>query len=462
MAKPIGLTDEEVAAQEAPVKGLTDEEVAAQVDDQVKGPAQSTGQDEATKNAYAKEKALETALTFFGNGGPTAALRGADAAMKWPAAASGMRPDEGPMDLYRRIRDETKGTMRTAERHGPQVELNVPLAGSVKFNPVALAGAAAPSLIAPNPTGVIGRLGLGGFLGAQGAATQSDADLTKGEFVPFAKDVGKGALFGLGATGAAEGLTAPMRLINRGAASRIGDVVAGKATQDAEKVAEEVRSLQAKARSETQVGSRYSENTLRAANAGAAPMGQSLLGPATQGRAIGTLADPEFKALMESVANNTMDEVPDQVRRIAAAKAAATTAAQNAPAEAAKRTEDFFAKPTITTDVLPRVGRQLQNMATSSAMALPAVAAAGAGFGKMGALGALGLAATQGLQKGALSSARTTLANPRLQAGALEGLIQASQASQKALQAGARSSAADEPKLAKEQEDSVQAFLSGG
>lgn len=430
------------------------------VDPQVKGPVQTTEQDEATQNAYSKEKALETALTFFGNGGPTAALRGAihaTAPQGPPGVPTNARPGEGLLEHYRRVRDETKRSLDLAERRGPQAD-----AFGVKFNPVALAGAAAPSLIAPNPTTLLGRLALGGFLGGTQSAIQSDADLTKGEVTPFLKDTGKGALYGLGASGVAEGLTAPMRMISKGAASRIGDTVATKAAQDVADVGEEISSLKGQLGGESQKMSRLFENTQRAAGGGVAPAGQTAINPALQNKALLALSDPSTARLQEKVIERGLGEMPGQAATVSRLEQELAQRSAGQGTEAAKRTSDFFAKPTIKTDVLPRIGRQLQNAAVGTAAALPAAVGFGATGGKAGAIGALLAGAGTGLAKGALNSARTTMANPRLQVGALEGLIRSSQSGQKALQTAARTAAATEPKLEQEQEDAVQAFLSGG
>lgn len=435
------------------------------VDPHVTAPAQTTADDEATKNAYTKEAALENALTFFGNGGPTAIMKGAQSAMQWPHPASGAREGEGPLDLFRRRRDETRRAMSLAERHGPHAEV-----GGVKFNPVALAGAAAPSLAAPNPVSWLGRLALGGVLGGEQAAIQSDADLTKGEVLPFLKDTGRGALYGAGGAGVAEGIAAPMRLIGKGAASRIGGVVNEQAGKDAAAVADEVAKLRGAAGRTSTALNRAGENT-RGIIGGSPTPGSTAIDPALHQRALLQLSDPDFVAAQSRTLENTLDDFSANVARDQAANAAYKSALSTQGADAAKRTADFFSKPTLGTDVMPRVGRQLQNGAVGFLSSVPSAALAAVGGHSMGgaAGGALGAGAfllqglNKGLNKGALSAARTTLANPRLQVGALEGMIQASQAGQKALQAGARSGAAAAPEaMEQEKEDAVQAFLSGG
>ena len=92
---------------------------------------------------------------------------------------------------------------------------------------------------------------------------------------------------------------------------------------------------------------------------------------------------------------------------------------------------------------------------------IPAALGLGSEYGGKGALAALISGAGTGLARGALSSARTTMGNPRLQVGALESLVRASQAGNAALQTGAKMTAATQPKL-HEDEEAIQAFLSGG
>ena len=73
----------------------------------------------------------------------------------------------------------------------------------------------------------------------------------------------------------------------------------------------------------------------------------------------------------------------------------------------------------------------------------------------------LGTGLTQGLGKSAITMSRNAMASPRVQVGALEALIRASQAGATGLQRTARATAATQPKMSEDQE-SIQAFLAGG
>ncbi len=407
-----------------------------------------------------KEKALENGLTFFGNGGPTAAMAGMSAVMR-PDVLSGRREGEGSFDLYRRVRDDAKRSMGVAERHGPQVSADIPRVGPVQFNPVALAGAAAPSLLAPNPTSVLGRLALGGAVGGGQAAIQSDADLTRGEVVPFLKDTGRGMVFGAGASGIAEGVTAPMRMIGRGAASRIGNEAAQRATADAADVAEEIASTRGTLGAESTKAGLMRRNLLGAIDEPTANLtpGAGAVSDAARQDALAALRDPEAVRLAEKTLSRNRVEYPNQISKIQGLESDLASQVANAEQEAGRRTSDYFGQSTWKTEVRPR-------LATLGENALLGAAAGGVTGGATGlATAVTGATPTQSLMSGIISGIGTSalaggsglktlgknaLASPRLRVSALEGLIQASQAAQKTAQAGARSSAAAEPKLEQE------------
>lgn len=411
------------------------------------GEAQQMG---AAGGARFKERALEGGLSFLSGGGPLL-----DEMAGAKGAVFDRRPSEGLLDAYRRVRNSARRDVASATRNAsPTVsvaDMSIPV--------LPLAGAVAPSLLAPNPATWLGRMGLSGAVGAEQAVGESRSDLTRGDVGGFLKDTGRGAGTGLAAAGVVEGLGVPIRAIARGAASRIGDVAATQAAKDAAAVADDVASLKSEFGRASTAVNRAGENT-RGIIGGVPSPGASAIDPALQSRALLQLSDPNFVSAQQHTLENVLDDFPATVARRDAAETAYRAAVANQGADAAKRTADFFAKPTITTDVLPRVGRQLQNAATGTAASIPAAIAGGLGYGKMGALAMLASGASMGLSKGALSAARTTAANPRLQAGALEALIQSAQAGQRGLQAGAKATAATSPKLSEDDEASIQAFLS--
>lgn len=410
-----------------------------------------------------KERALETALSFLSGGGPMVdELAGASKALAPNVRGSQL------LDTYRRGRDEARGDVARATRNASP---NVSIAGH-QVPVLPLAGAVSTSLLAPNPATVLGRIGLSGVMGAEQAAGDSEADLTQGDVGGFLKDTGRGAGTGLAAGGVAEGLAVPARAIARGAASRIGDAVATRAATDTADVAADIASMRGQLGGESQKMSRMFENTQRASSGGVPPAGVSPIDPALQQRAMLALSEPGTARLQEKVIERTLGEMPGQVGTVTRLEQELAQRSAGAGAEAAQRTSNFFAQPTIRTDVLPRVGRQLQNAAIGTAAALPAAVGFGASGGKAGAIGALLAGAGTGLAKGALNSARTTMANPRLQVGALETVVRGAQTGQRVLQGQARAASASAPLLqnndeqasAKQADDeaAIQAFLTGG
>lgn len=439
------------------------------------GPAQFTrsgapfySPEEAAKigaggGARFKERALETALSFLSGGGPMVdELAGASKALSPNVRGSQL------LDTYRRGRDEARGDVARATRNASP---NVSIAGH-QVPVLPLAGAVSTSLLAPNPASVLGRIGLSGAIGAEQAIGDSEADLTQGDVGGFLKDTARGAGTGLAAGGVAEGLAVPIKAIARGAASRIGDVVAARAATDTADVAADIASVRGQLGGESQKMSRMFENTQRATSGGVPPAGASPINPALQQRAMLALSDPGTARLQEKVIERTLGEMPGQVGTVTRLEQELAQRTAGAGAEAAQRTSNFFAQPTITTDVLPRVGRQLQNAAIGTMAAVPAAVGFGATGSKMGAMGALAAGASAGLSRGALSAARTTLSNPRLQAGALETVVRGAQGSQRLLQGEARAVGASAPLLQNndeqaspkqvEDEAAIQAFLTGG
>ncbi len=215
--------------------------------------------------------------------------------------------------------------------------------------------------------------------------------------------------------------------------------------------------------------SRLYENTQRAAGGGVAPMGQSPISPTMQGRALLALSDPTTVRLQEKVLDRTLGEMPGQAATVTRLEQELAQRSAAAGQEAARRTSSYFAEPVFGSEIAPRLGRLAYNAGTGAMTGGAAGAALGmgsmlSGVGDPLTAAGVGLATgiTQGLGKSAITMSRNALAQPRVQVGALQSLIGASQASQRAMQSGARSVAASEPRALKEaEEDAVQAFLSG-
>lgn len=410
--------------------------------------------------ARLKERALATAANMLGNGGLGGPQQAGLLAVTRPwIKSTAARPDEGVIEHYRRIRDATKRDLGEASRTS-----NVkPEIMGHKVDVLPLLASAAPSIFAPNPAGFLGRIALSGAVGAEQAANASEADLTRGEVLPLLKDTGRGLGYGLATGGVAEGVTAPIKFIARGAASRIGDSVATQAAKDAKAVADEIASTRGQLGAESQKASRMFENTQRAAGGGVAVAGDSPINPVLQGKALLALSDPSTVRLQEKVLNRTLGEMPSQTAVVERLEQELAQKTANASAEAAKRTQDYFAKPVFGSEVAPRLGRIAKGLAVGSTGGAVLGGAEGlytGDFSKlpdrvmMGAIG--GVAGGSGLK----TMVKNFAANPRAQVGALEALIQASQAGQQAMRTGARSAApaAAAPRLEAE-EEAIQAFL---
>ncbi len=414
----------------------------------------------AAGGARLKERSLESLLSFASGGGPLGDELAGAMAMGSPPST---RPGESLLDTYRRVRDQHRREVTSATRHASPT---VGISGR-EIPVLPLAGAVSTNLLAPNPASVLGRIGLSGAIGAEQAIGESEADLTRGDVEGFLKDTGRGARNGLLAGGGAEALSVPMRAIARGAASRVGDAVATRAATDTADVAGEVASLRGQLGGESQKMSRMFENTQRATSGGVPPAGASPINPDLQRRAMLALSDPGTARLQEKVLERSLGEMPGQVGTVTRLEEELSQRTAGAAQEASDRTSRYFAQPAFESEVAPRLGRLAYNAGTGALTGGAAGAALGAGSFLTGVgdpitAGAVGLATglTQGLGKSAITMSRNAMAQPRLQVGALDSLINASQVAQQAARTGARSSAAATPRL--EEEAAIQAFLTGG
>lgn len=402
-----------------------------------------------------KERALEEALTFFGNGGPTGALKGMQA-VALPGGSA--RAGESLLDTYRRIRAAGNKDVDLATAKSPEFEVK-----GVKLKPVALAGAALPSILAPNPVSAFGRIGLGVAIGAEQAAFQSDADLTHGELGKFFSDVGDGAEFGLLAGGAAEGLAAPGRALIGNLAGRIGNNVSRQAAADVERVAKEVAHLKGVARAETQKGSRYTENILRHGNG--LTIDPSGVTDPNQLASIAATQQPWFKELADEVAANTRTAAPGQKAVIDAAKAEASGAAASAAQDASDRTRDYFKQSTFGSQIQPRLVTLAENALLGGAAGAATGGASGLFRGGLdqladGVIAGIGGSALSG-GSGLKTLAKNAMASPLVRTSALESAIRATQGAQSAARGGAKAMTATRPQI-KDDEAAIDAFLTGG
>lgn len=402
--------------------------------------------------ARVKERGLEEALTFFGSGGKFMdEARGADAAVA--AAVRGRSPG----DAYRQVRNETRRDVQRAESKSPTVEV-----GGLPLKPVALAGAAAPSMAAGVPSSWLARILASGGAAAVDEAGASTADLTEGEGEQFARDVGGAAGMGLAAGGAAEGLTAPLRYV--GARAGREAVAAKQALTDATQAAKDKAARSA-------LGSLG--GVVSAQGNAAETISDVLRNPHLYPQNVVNAANtfvqsPEGKMLFGRAATNNLERMPGLLGREEEARRVLMEATQAAsPGAVASEVAQKTAPDAILGDLGRKASRSLGQRA--------ALAAGGAALGsgaswltgvdpeKGGAFGALAGYGAPGV----LSFARNQANNPALQFGAnalVEKLIGGAAGgfskAARVMEPTAKSAARNE--VTREEEDAIQAFLSGG
>lgn len=400
--------------------------------------------------AKRKEAVLGNIVTFFGNGGPTAIAAGTTAAMQWPGPRA--RAGEGPIDLYRRVRDETGKSLSLAERQGPQVE-----AGGMRFNPVALAGAAAPSLLAPNPVGALGRMGLSGLVGAEQAFVRSPGDLTNGEVGSVMGDTIKGAGFGLGAAGLAEGVAAPFRFVAGRAGKEAGlaaDEVVAAGQRTADKGVQSAAGVKGGVVSGGSNSDKYMRDVLE--NPGN-------YSPAVVAQIQALVDEPGSVAIRDAIALAQTQKFKEFIPRLGSADAALSSAqSAAAPSAVAAAAAAKMDPRAVVSDMAGKFGRSVGQRAAMGV----AGAAAGSGLGMLtgqdpkvsGGLGLLGAGAGYSTP-GTLAFLRNQATSPVVQnfmnrgAQAAVG-VGASGVAKVGMGAGAL-----KPELDQEQEDAITAFL---
>jgi len=247
------------------------------------------------------------------------------------------------------------------------------------------------------------RVGLQGTIGAVSAADRGGD----------AGDVALGTVTGLGGGLGGEFVGAVGSRIAKGAASRIGDVVATRAAKDAADVAADVAAAEGRYGAATQALNRTGENLNRSV-AGLPPTSGSLLPVPTQQRALNALTDPDTIKALTEVAERDIANLPTKTADYLRLQAAAQAARAGAPAEAAKRTSDYFNTGVLRGEVVPRLGPLAQRAALAAAAGgVTSMLDGGFGVGVGSVMGAQGL----------LTMGRNVAKSPRVQRAALEGMI---------------------------------------
>jgi hypothetical protein len=155
-----------------------------------------------------------------------------------------------------------------------------------------------------------------------------------------AKDALIGGATGLAAGGIAKGVGAGLSWVGKKAAEKMGLATAKAGSQAAQEIADQIASARGELGSEVQKGSRYVENLMRLREA----MTPEQLALYSELEAKGIVPN-----LQQTVAQSTLERLPDQAATIAAKKAALTTLTENASTAAEQRAQELL-KPQFAKD----------------------------------------------------------------------------------------------------------------
>jgi hypothetical protein len=365
---------------------------------------EEAAQMQAANAARFKERGLEAALSTLSGGGTMLdEIAGANAvAYGGPAAREG----EGLGDRYVRTRDSARRDVARATRNAsPTVQV-----GGADMPVLPMIGAAIPSLLAPNPAGVLSRVLGGGATAALDQVGRSEADLTKGEVGDFAKDVGGAGGTGLAVSGVAEGITAPLRAFGRGATNQAA--LAKEAVTDAVQAAKD----QAAKSAESAIGGIASGQGNSAETVADIIRNPHLYDVPTVDAAHRFVNSPEGKLMMNRAAMNNLEKLAKSAPREEAARLAAAEAqSAAAPAAVAQEVAQKLEPAVVAGDLGKKFMRSVGQRAALSAGG----AAAGAGLSELtggdwrtgGAIGAGSGWATPGV----LQFARNQMSSPVVQ-----------------------------------------------
>lgn len=296
-----------------------------------------------------------------------------------------MGDPRGMGDLYRESRDFARKDNAQAKKNSPYAYGGAELAGSMA---VPIPGAAPAKGAA-----LLTKLGVGGLRGALiggvSAAGNSSADLTKGEYGKFGKDVGKGTLIGGGVGLGTSALGAVASKIAAGAAAK-----SEKATQDAleqatNSVEEAISSAQGKARGKVQEASRDLEVLEREVRE--LPPGHPLREAAEQ-----FLKSDDAMKMREMVVSGKLRYAPERIGEYATLDAEHAALAGSRKADIVAKQADILSNP-VKKQLVPRLQTYLSR-------AIPHAVNGMIGGGVPGAVVGTGLAASMGHPGTALSN----------------------------------------------------------
>lgn len=414
--------------------------------------------------ARLKERLLEGGLSTLSGGGPFLdELAGATKAFSLPELArkalGAYRGEsvELPMDTYRRTRDSARRDVASATRNAsPTVSVF-----GAKIPVLPAIGAAVPSMLAPLPAGVMGRILSSGAQGAEAAAGDSTADLTQGEGDQFARDVGQGAKWGLAGGAGAEGLSAPLRGFARGT-GREADL-ARQAVLDATQAAKDkaVRSATGDLGRLVATQGNSMESVMEVLR-----NPQWFTDEAVR-EAYAIAQSPEGKAQLSRAAINNISKLKGSFSAEPAVRDALGGAVSAASPEAvAGVVAQKTALPAIAEDVGGKFMRSVGQRAALGAAGSALGAGVSYATGQDPKTGA-GIGATAGfLPQGVLQFARNQAQSPVVQYGAntlMRRLLnQGTGAASRAGSLMTPVAEAAKPSREEQEQDAIQAFLSGG
>lgn len=406
------------------------------------------------------ERVLEGALSFLSGGGPlldemAGYSKAIDPRVGMKHLVGKVTGDTAPspLEVYRRARDSARRDVSMATRNASPVAdvmgLKVPVLPAL--------GAIAPTLATGNPATVLGRIGLSGVLGAEQAVGGSQADLTRGEVADFGKDVLVGGGAGLAAGGAAEGLSAPFRMLS-GKLGTLASEAKDAVTAATQKTKDEAMRSAVGGLGRVVASQGNSMETVM----------EVLRNPqwfddATVQAAYRMAESPEGKILLSRAAQNNMAKFAQSLEAEASARGALGAAnAAAAPSAVASEVASKTAPGAILSDLGEKAWRSVGQRALMSA-------AGGAAGGALGWATGMDPKWTAGIGAGAgyatpgtLQFLRNQAASPTVQYGAtsLIGRLLESGTGGVAKGASAVSPVAQKAKDEAE-EESIQAFLRG-
>ena len=361
---------------------------------------------------------------------------------------------------YAETADAMQRQVDDINRRGGSVEVagyKVPIAKTL--------GGMVPALVG-GPAAALGRVGLAGAQGLLSGFSASPARLARGEAEELAKDVGTAGAFGLGAGALGEGVARGLGAASSWLGSKLGGIVQGQATKDAADVAAEIASKKGQLGGESQKASRVFENMQRGLS-GTPNIGTSPVSPDIQRRALTQLSDPSTRRLQEKVLERSLAEAPNQTAVVEALERELADLTAKAPAEAARRTADYFAQPVISSEITPRL---MRTVAPRAGMAAAAYLGGRLYDETLGSGGNTGTVAGTGGAIGAIMGApgmRRMLGNVassnRVRAAVLSGLSDVASSAGAAAPGLARAAAAAKPNASRalepDDESAVRAYL---